>query len=289
MVNGFLIIDKPAGITSHGVVSQIRRMLGIKRVGHTGTLDPFATGVLPVAVGTATKAIPFLDEGVKGYTAEILFGTTTDTLDITGAVLNKVDNFSINRNELLAQMQALTGKINQVPPMYSAIKQNGQPLYKLARKGIHVDRKPREVTIFNFELLALQQNSATIQISCSRGTYIRSLADDLGKALGIGACLTSLNRTQSGSFTIQNAVSLEKLAAIVDAGQVTDVLVDISSALTHLPEVVLDAEQARLVLNGRLPPLPGHNKPSRLTFTDRLLAVTGFNQEQSLALQRVFH
>lgn len=289
MAQGFLIIDKPAGISSHGVVNRVRRILGVKRVGHTGTLDPFATGVLPIAVGEATKAIPFLDEGIKEYTAEILFGTVTDTLDITGTVLSKTADVSLNRSYLLAQMKTLTGTISQIPPMFSAIKQGGQPLYKLARKGVAVERKSREVTIFSFELLDLQQQIATVQVCCSRGTYIRSLADDLGKAAGCGACLTSLKRTRSGSFLLQDAITLENLEATAGAGQATEIFLDTSKALGHLPEIVLDDQQSAMVSNGRLPVFADHKEPSRLTFMGRLLAVTGFNQDNALVLKRVFN
>ena len=159
MISGFLVIDKPAGITSHDVVSRVRRILGIKKVGHTGTLDPFATGVLPIAVNDGTKAIPFLDEGSKTYEALLHLGVTTDTLDMTGTVVSETDSSYVTSERFILSLSQFTGAISQIPPMYSAIKQNGQPLYKLARQGVDVERKARDVEIYSLELLSFNLRS----------------------------------------------------------------------------------------------------------------------------------
>lgn len=259
MVDGFLVIDKPAGCSSHDIVNRVRRILATKKVGHTGTLDPFATGVLPVAVGEGTKAIPFLDEGEKQYQATLQLGLTTDTLDVTGTVVQQADYSRVSEAVLRQAMAALTGEISQVPPMYSAIKQGGQPLYKLARKGLEVERAARRVTIRQFGLDAFDPPLARVTVRCSRGTYIRSLADDLGRMLGCGACLTELRRTMSGPFRLTDAVTLEQLEAVVAQHALDQYLLTPRSLLSHLPSIELEAYAARLVCNGQVPyacPMP---------------------------------
>lgn len=253
MVDGFLIIDKPAGCSSHDVVNRVRRILATKKVGHTGTLDPFATGVLPIAVGEGTKAIPFLDEGEKRYLAILQLGLTTDTLDSTGTVLRETDSSSVSEAALRQAMASLTGEIDQVPPMFSAIKQGGQPLYKLARKGIEVERAARRVTILRFELLAFEPPLAQVEVHCSRGTYVRTLADDLGRTLGCGACLTELRRTMSGPFRLEQALTLEQLEAVVAGNAIDHYLLQPLAMLGHLPRIELDADEVRLVRNGQVP------------------------------------
>jgi len=253
VVDGFLIIDKPAGCSSHDVVNRVRRILATKKVGHTGTLDPFATGVLPIAVGEGTKAIPFLDEGEKCYLATLQLGITTDTLDITGTVLREADSTQAGEADLLRAMADLTGEIDQVPPMFSAIKQGGQPLYKLARKGIEVERTARRVLIKRFELLAFEPPLAQAEVHCSRGTYVRTLADDLGRMLNCGACLTELRRTMSGPFRLEQALSLEELEAVVAGDAIDQYLLQPLAMLSHLPRIELDADEVRLVRNGQVP------------------------------------
>ena len=253
MVDGFLIIDKPAGCSSHDVVNRVRRILATKKVGHTGTLDPFATGVLPIAVGEGTKAIPFLDEGEKRYLASLQLGLATDTLDCTGTVLRETDSSSVCEAALRQVMAGLTGEIEQVPPMFSAIKQGGQPLYKLARKGIEVERAARRVTIRRFELLAFEPPLAQVEVHCSRGTYVRTLADDLGRRLGCGACLTELRRTMSGPFHLEQALTLEQLEAVVAANAIGQHLLQPLAMLGHLPRIELEIDEVRLVRNGQVP------------------------------------
>ena len=292
MVDGFLVIDKPAGISSHDVVNRVRRILGTRKVGHTGTLDPFATGVLPIAVGEGTKAIQFLDEGEKAYEAVIRLGLVTDTLDITGTVLQEHDSGGLGQEQLLSAMAALTGEISQVPPMYSAIKQGGQPLYKLARKGIEVERQSRQVIIHSFELLEFSSPLATVRVHCSRGTYVRTLADDLGKLLGCGACLTALRRTLSGPFRLADAMTLEQLASYAEEGVAQHHVVHVPTALSHLAQIQLTESELQKLKNG-IPPRdrllempPGMFS---LMYGQQVIAVAEQTPEKAVSLKRVFN
>lgn len=252
-MHGFIVIDKPAGITSHDVVARVRRILKCKKVGHTGTLDPFATGVLPVALGEGTKGIPFLDEGVKEYRAVMRLGATTDTDDREGAVTGECALDGIGDAQILEAAVSFTGIIAQIPPMYSALKQNGVPLYKLARKGEEVERPPRQVTIFSLTVDLIDLPHVAFSVSCSRGTYVRSLARDMGERLGCGAHLTELRRTRSGLFTLEHARTLEQVADEAACGSDLPGGIPLAEALEPLPSVQLTAEGERLVRNGRLP------------------------------------
>ncbi len=253
MINGFIIIDKPAGITSHDVVSRVRRILGTRKVGHTGTLDPFATGVLPVAINEGTKVIPFLDEGVKRYEALLRLGVATDTLDITGSVLRQADWSSVCKAQCAATLARFTGTISQIPPMYSAIKQGGQPLYKLARQGVEVERPPRRVEIHSLELSSFEPPLVAIGVTCSRGTYVRSLADDIGADLGCGATLQELRRTASGPFAIAAAVTLGQLEEATADGSIEQLCVSPYAALDHLTDIPLAGDGLIKVRHGRSP------------------------------------
>lgn len=253
MINGFVVIDKPAGITSHDVVSRVRRILGTRKVGHTGTLDPFATGVLPIAVNDGTKAIPFLDEGIKCYQALMQLGVATDTLDMTGTVLRECQCTSVTEQQLLDVFSRFTGPIFQIPPMYSAIKQGGQPLYKLARMGQEVERAPRPVEIYSIELLSFAAPFVSIRVSCSRGTYVRTLADDIGVMLGCGAALKELRRTASGPFDIIAAHTLEQLERAVGEGRVASLCVTPFESLAQLPDIPLTEAGLTKISFGRSP------------------------------------
>lgn len=253
MINGFVVIDKPAGITSHDVISRVRRILGTRKVGHTGTLDPFATGVLPVAVNDGTKAIPFLDEGVKCYEAVMQLGVATDTLDMTGKVLRENEFSAVSEQLLLDVFGKFTGPIFQIPPMYSAIKQGGQPLYKLARLGQEVERAARPVEIHAIELLAFISPFVSIRVTCSRGTYIRTLADDIGVVLGCGAALKELRRTASGPFVIGAAHTLDSLQRAADEGSLASFSVTPYGALAHLVDIPLADAGLAKVSCGRSP------------------------------------
>jgi tRNA pseudouridine55 synthase len=246
--DGFFVVDKPAGITSHDVVSRVRRILATRKVGHTGTLDPFATGVLPVAVNAGTKVIPFLDEGIKQYEALLRLGIVTDTLDLTGRVLKHADSSSIGREQLTSALSGFTGLISQIPPMFSAIKRDGQPLYKLARQGQAVERQPREIEIRSLDLLSFEPPCAKVRVTCSRGTYIRSLADDIGTELGCGASLQELRRITSGPFHLSAAISLETLEEVCRQGRLDEIRISPFNALSHLVDLSLsDAGMAKVI------------------------------------------
>jgi tRNA pseudouridine55 synthase len=283
LINGFVVIDKPAGITSHDVVSRVRRILGTRKVGHTGTLDPFATGVLPVAVNDGTKAIPFLDEGVKCYEAVMQLGVATDTLDMTGSVIRTADWLAITQEKVEVVLKQFSGHLSQIPPMYSAIKQDGQPLYKLARKGQVVERTAREIYIHSLELLSFALPLVSFRVACSRGTYVRTLADDMGEILGCGGALKELRRIASGPFEISTSVTLEKLEEAAQLGALETLSVSPYAALSHLPDIPLNDSELALVRHGRSPdwhntevPVPlahGDGTLVRLTQNGTLIAV----------------
>lgn len=210
-INGIIIVDKPEGITSHGVVSRLRRVFKIRRIGHSGTLDPMATGVLPIFIGRATRACEFTLTDGKAYTARFRTGIETDTQDITGTVTASHDDGHITESDVLRACNSFAGKIMQTPPMYSAVKVGGVPLYKLAREGKEAERRAREITINGISLRALENGEYEIDVDCSKGTYIRTLIFDIGRALGCGATMTYLRRTRSGIFRIENAVKLDDI------------------------------------------------------------------------------
>ena len=211
-INAIAVIDKPSGMTSHDVVSRVRRILGTRKVGHTGTLDPEATGVLPICIGRATKVSDMLMLSDKEYIAAVRLGTVTDTQDIFGTVLEKrpTDGFS---NEKLAEaVTRFTGEIDQVPPMYSAIKIGGKKLCDLARQGVEVERKARRVNIYSIETSDVTNDGFTMKVACSKGTYIRTLCHDIGEYLGCGACLSALRRTYAGGFNISDCTALDNIS-----------------------------------------------------------------------------
>jgi tRNA pseudouridine55 synthase len=303
-MNGILIFDKPAGITSHDVVANVRRALKQKKVGHTGTLDPFATGVLPVALGEATKIIPYLDESIKEYRAVMQLGVSTDTQDYTGKILQQKDSAHITKDLIQEAIRSFVGTISQVPPMFSAVKQGGVPLYKKARLGEEVERAPRQIVIHSFSLDDFQMPLVTFTVRCSRGTYVRTLANDLGATLGCGAHLVELRRTRSGIFSIESAILLDTLQQKFADGSLSDHLISPLSALSHLPTLTLTEEGAKKVGFGRAPstgdietyPTDGilGGQTVCLVRDDKLLAIgsgndaTMTNQEKTISLLRVF-
>ncbi|MBQ5566249.1 MAG: tRNA pseudouridine(55) synthase TruB [Oscillospiraceae bacterium] len=213
MPSGIIIINKPAGWTSMDVCAKLRGIFHEKRVGHAGTLDPMATGVLPVFVGQATKAVSFAESGEKEYLARLRLGLTTDTQDTTGTVLSELP-VTVTEEDLRAVLPRFTGEIAQIPPMYSAVKVQGRKLYELARKGAEVERKPRAVTIFSLELLGQTgKNEYALRVRCSKGTYIRTLCHDIGAVLGCGGAMSALERTMAAGFTLSEAVTLEQVQA----------------------------------------------------------------------------
>ena len=211
----FLVIDKPVGVTSHDIVAMVRAVTGCKKVGHTGTLDPFATGVLPLAIGPATKLISFLDESLKVYDAVIEFGTSTDTGDPTGEVVKTGPVPRADHERVLAVLASFVGEQLQQPPAYSAVKYKGKPLYYYARKGLHVEVPARPITIYGLECLEYTQNTLRVLIQCSRGTYARVLAQDIAEALGSVGHLKALRRPRSGPFTLERSLDIPTLAAMV--------------------------------------------------------------------------
>lgn len=240
-MNGLLVIDKSAGMTSHDVVSRVRRVLKTKRVGHTGTLDPFATGVMVILIGNATRLAQFLDKDEKAYEALIRFGFETDTGDVTGSPKPKPQNpKSVTEAALEQSLAEFRGELMQTPPMYSAKKVEGKKLYELARKGIKIERKAVRVTVRELELLDLnlteESQTARIRVACSAGTYIRTLAEDIGRKLGIGAHLLELRRTRSGRFTLEGSYTLEQLESLLNPA---DALLPVGEAVSHLPKIIL--------------------------------------------------
>ncbi len=245
-MNGVIIIDKPKGKTSHDIVSILRKKFGTRRVGHTGTLDPMATGVLPVCIGNATRASDMMTESDKRYTATFMLGKRTDTLDIEGTVLEE-KSVNVTEDEIRSAVNAFIGKIDQIPPMYSAIKKNGQKLYDLARKGIEIEREPRPITIHSIEITDINIPYVTIDVFASKGTYIRSLCDDIGTRLGTGAVMTALCRTYTAGFSIDDAYTLEELDTIED---LETTLKPTDMMFSDLPEIHLNEKQEKSIVNG---------------------------------------
>lgn len=252
-MNGIINIYKPSGMTSHTVVAKIRRFTGVKRVGHSGTLDPMACGVLPVLVGNAASVQELITGHDKVYRAGVLFGVTTDTADITGTVIEK-KAVQFTSDDLEKVIKSFIGKQLQVPPMYSAIKMDGVKLYDLARQGIEVERKAREITIYSINISrAFDGIRCELDISCSKGTYIRTLGEDIGKALGCGACLDSLERLSCGKYTTDEAVKLEDVEKLYNEGNtgaIENLLTSPESLFSDIPSVRFPEFYTRLSLNG---------------------------------------
>jgi len=298
-MDGILIIDKPVGLTSHDVVARCRRILKTKRIGHTGTLDPFATGVMVILVGKATRLAQFLDKDAKEYEAIVRFGFETDTGDRTGEL--RITNYELRDVSVEEIEEVLTdfrGEILQTPPMFSAKKVEGKKLYELARKGIEIERKPVKIT--NYELRITNYESAKenndfglwtqdfgLKVSCSAGTYIRVLAEDIGKKLSVGAHLAELRRTKAGKFGIEKSVTLEKLEEIVaPENKLAEVLISTNEAVSHLTEIKLSDEEVIKIKNGvKLKRISDELKDGeflRLTEDENLLAIGFYNEAEKL-------
>lgn len=244
-MNGFVVLDKSEGMTSFRAAAVLRRIYNEKKTGHTGTLDPMATGVLPVALGKATRFIDFLPETDKGYIARFRLGIITDTLDITGAVLEERE-VNVKKADIEAVLPRFTGEIMQLPPMYSAISVNGVRLYELARKGIEVERELRKVKIYSLELSDTEtEGEYEIEVMCSKGTYIRSLIADMGEALGCGAVMTALRRTLSNGFLLEDAKTEEELKSLGEAA-----VLGIDVPFRCYPPVTVSEKQAKRFMNG---------------------------------------
>ena len=245
-----LLLDKAAGITSNRALQQVRHLYGAARAGHTGSLDPIATGLLPVCLGAATRVTTWLLDSTKGYRAHLRLGVVTDSGDLSGAVTARHEQRP-SRAALEAALAGFRGSIEQVPPMYSALKHEGQRLYTLARRGIEVPRKARTVTVRRLELAAFEGDEVVLDIECSGGFYVRSLADDLGRALGCGAAVAALRRTRVGLLSLEQAVTLEHLQALPPAAR-ERLLLPADAALAHLPGIRLAAPEAALLCHGRI-------------------------------------
>ncbi len=249
-MTGIICINKHSGITSFGVCAKVRGMTGEKKVGHTGTLDPMATGVLPVMLGGATRFLDYIPDSDKAYRATFVLGITTDTLDITGEVLSRSE-VTATRDDVEALLPEFTGEITQLPPMYSAVSVDGKRLYELAREGKTVERKPRQVEIKRLELVGENGGEYTIDVKCSKGTYIRTLIDDIGQRLGCGAVMTSLVRTEAMGFTLDDCITLDELQKMKDGGEgFESVLRSVDSVLSDYKEVRVSPAQAKRFSNG---------------------------------------
>ena len=245
-MDGIVIVDKPQGWTSQDVTARLRRVFGTRRIGHGGTLDPMATGVLPVFVGRATRAVEFFEHAEKTYETVLRLGITTDTEDMTGTVLTE-ENVSFTEEQLQETLAAFRGEILQVPPMYSALKVNGQKLCDLARKGKTVERQPRPITIHELSLVERGENTLRLRVRCSKGTYIRTLCKDIGEKLGCGGCMESLRRVAAGEYTIDEAVPLQTL---LDTEEPEKYLRGVDTMFRNYPAVTLTANQETRCRNG---------------------------------------
>ncbi|WP_141500736.1 tRNA pseudouridine(55) synthase TruB [Paenibacillus luteus] len=254
-MDGILAVWKPEGWTSHDVVAKVRRILKMKRIGHAGTLDPMVTGVLPLCLGRATRVVEYVQERPKSYEAVLQLGIATDTEDITGTVIERQSHVAVTEDDIRQALLGFVGEIDQVPPMYSAVKIDGKRLYELAREGKTVERKSRKVTIHRIDLidvqLELEQPKITFSAVCSKGTYIRTLCVDIGKALGVPATMAHLTRTMSGGITKESCLTLEQIEQLQQAGELSEHLLAADEAITHLPSIVIAESFGRLALLGQ--------------------------------------
>lgn len=293
-MTGFVFLDKDEDMTSFFASSRLRRIFSTKKVGHTGTLDPMATGVLPVAIGGATRFIDFIPDSDKSYKAKFLLGKTTDTLDITGQVLEE-RNVNVTRQDVEAVLPEFTGEIFQLPPMYSALKKDGVRLYDLARQGIEVEREQRKITIYSLRLTSYEgENEYEIEVSCSKGTYVRSLIDDIGRRLGCGAVMTALRRTKANGVDISECITLEKLLQLQDEECQLSALHSVDRLLDYDIIRVTD-NQARRFSNGgeldteRLRITPQEGIYRVYTYQDRFLGLGEIKEDKKqLKVKRVF-
>ena len=248
-MNGIILVDKPCGWTSHDVVGKLRGILRERRIGHSGTLDPMATGLLVVFAGRATRAVEFAEADSKEYIAGLRLGVSTDTQDTTGNVLNTCETLPSN-DELIAAANGFLGEINQIPPMYSAIKINGKKLYELARRGEIVERSPRKVTISKLELVGEDKCDYILDIHCSKGTYIRTLCSDIGDKLGCGGCMSSLRRVKAGAFSIAQAHTMEQIQAAADLGGLDGIIIPVDTLFTDKPKLTVNEFEEKKLRNG---------------------------------------
>ena len=249
-MDGVIVVNKPAGITSSDVCLKVKKLLGIRKVGHAGTLDPMATGVLPLCINEATKLVQFIMTGEKEYIGTLRLGIETDTQDRQGKIIKETDAIPLDHGRIKEAIHAFTGEVLQLPPMFSALKRNGVPLYKIARKGESVPREQRKISIYEIEVLAIDLPQVTLRVACSHGTYVRTLCHDIGQKLECGAHLTGLERTRSGAFLLQGAVSMDALESSGREEIIKKYLISLPDALKKLPAVVVDEAMERKIRNG---------------------------------------
>ncbi len=292
-ITGILLLDKPSGITSNAALQAAKRLFRARKAGHTGSLDPLANGLLPLCLGEATKLSGFLLDADKRYVADIRLGMRTATGDAEGEAIGGGDAAAIDRAAVEAAVGRFRGEIEQVPPMFSAVKQNGVPLYKLAHQGIEVERKARPVVIHRFDVLAFENDTVTVEVDCSKGTYIRVLADELGEALGCGAHVSRLRRTGVGAFDagrMYTLDALEEIAAAGDEGQLDDCLVSMEDALSQWPDVRLSQDVAYFLIRGQavfVPHAPSQGLVRIYTREDRFLGVGRILDDGRIAPKRL--
>ena len=248
-MNGIILIDKPQGWTSHDVVGKLRGILHERRIGHSGTLDPLATGLLVVFIGRATRAVEFAEADRKEYIAGLRLGMSTDTQDITGRIISKETDIP-DEPEVRIAIERFRGELEQIPPMYSAVKIGGKKLYELARKGESIERKPRHITIFGLEITGRSDNDYILDVVCSKGTYIRTLCHDSGAALGCGGCMSSLRRTKSGVFSVDNAYTIAEIQEAADRGEEEKLLLPIDTLFAGYTKLSVDADSEKKLKNG---------------------------------------
>lgn len=290
-MDGIVNVMKPAGMTSHDVVAKLRRVYHTKKIGHTGTLDPDAVGVLPVCVGQATRLVEYFTEKDKTYKVILKFGAETNTQDASGEVTLTTELPTLSKAEFCAVTEQFIGAIQQIPPMYSAIKKDGQPLYKLARQGIEVEVEPRPVVIYGIKVLMYNKESAMLEVHCGKGTYIRTLCQDLGRACGSSAHMTYLMRLSSGMFTIADAVPLSRLEQSETPEQF---LLDMNASLAEMPALTItDAKMTERIINGLSQKAPGVQELAdgticRAVTADGHLLAIGTVTEQGFQPNKVF-
>lgn len=262
-LNGIMLIDKPCDWTSHDVVGKLRGILHERRIGHSGTLDPMATGLLVVFVGRATRAVEFAEADSKEYIAGLRLGISTDTQDITGNTL-KSSNSLPSKAELEQALSAFKGEISQIPPMYSAIKVGGRKLYELARRGESVERKPRRVTIDKLDIIGENESDYVLDVVCSKGTYIRTLCNDIGDTLGCGGCMSSLRRVKAGAFSIENAHTIDEIQATADNGGLDEIIIPVDRLFSAYPELTVRDTAEKKLRNGNVIKLAAPNGTYRV-------------------------
>ncbi len=295
MPNGIINVYKEAGYTSFDVVAKLRGILHFRKIGHTGTLDPEAVGVLPVCVGKATRVVDLLTDKDKVYRADLLLGTVTDTQDTTGEILSEKE-VAVTEEEVLQVIAGFVGPQKQVPPMYSALKVDGKKLYELAREGVTVERKPRDITVFDITVEEICLPHVIMTVHCSKGTYIRTLCNDIGEALGCGGCMAKLERTRVSQFTVEEAKTLSEIETMVKEGRMDEILLPIDRVFKDLPAIRLDEIWNIPAVNGVKIPVDetmktalGSSKKTRVYLADgSFLGIYKYKNE-TLAVDKMFY